>query len=32
VARRDSALKTLFQDKEFGDGVHFAYQFGGLLQ
>src|SRR5438132_13058901 len=24
---RGAALKTLFQDKEFADGVHFAYQF-----
>ncbi len=22
-----AALRTLFQEKEFGDGVHFAYQF-----
>ena len=24
---KGAALKTLFQDKEFADGVHFAYQF-----
>lgn len=24
---KDAQLRTLFQDKEFGDGVHFAYQF-----
>ncbi|SRR5258708_2153001 len=24
---KGAALRTLFQDKEFGDGVHFAYQF-----
>jgi len=24
---KGAALRTLFQDKEFADGVHFAYQF-----
>jgi hypothetical protein len=24
---KGAALQTLFQDKEFADGVHFAYQF-----
>ena len=26
-ALKGAALRTLFQEKEFGDGVHFAYQF-----
>ena len=24
---KGAALRSLFKDKEFGDGVHFAYQF-----
>ena len=30
---KGDSLRTLFQDREFGDGVHFAYQFkaGGVF-